>query len=90
MDGRPFVLMGVNCDGELETIQRVSLRDHLTWRNWWNGGREGPLTARYGVTGFPTTLVIDPEGVIRYRGREGPSLEQAIETLVQQAERRRS
>ena len=82
MTGRPFVFLGVNCDHEQETIKRVSLGDHVTWRNWWNGGASGPFTARYGVNRWPTTLVLDANGVVRYRGVPGPAMEQVVETLV--------
>jgi hypothetical protein len=86
MEGRQFVLLGVNCDNEQETIQRVSLRDHLNWRNWWNGGSQGPYTARYGVHSWPATFVLDANGVIRYRNVRGPELEQAVETLLREVE----
>ena len=34
MEGRPFALLGVNCDDEMETVQQVSCRQQLNWRNW--------------------------------------------------------
>jgi hypothetical protein len=89
MEGRPFVLLGVNCDREVETIQQVSFRDQLNWRNWWNGGAKGPFTAQYGVTSWPATFVLDADGVIRYRNLKGPALEQAVEALVRETEQRR-
>jgi hypothetical protein len=89
MQGRPFVLLGVNCDQEMETLQQVSFREHLTWPNWWNGGSGGPFTARYGVDRFPTTFVLDANGIIRYRNLRGSDLEQAVESLVREAEQRR-
>ncbi len=88
MEGRPFALLGVNCDHEMQTIQQVSLRDHLPWRNWWNGGARGPYTELYGVRGLPTTLVLDADGVVRYRGLTGEQLDRAVEGLVREAEQR--
>jgi hypothetical protein len=89
MEGRPFALLGVNCDTEKETLQQVSFRQELNWQNWWNGGSSGPFTARYGINSWPTTLVLDSKGVVRYRGRPGPEMEQAVEKLVRETEKGR-
>jgi hypothetical protein len=86
MEGRPFVLLGINCDEDKETLQLVGFRDQLNWRNWWNGGSTGPFTALYGVSQWPATFVLDGEGVIRYRNLRGPALEQAVESLLREAE----
>jgi hypothetical protein len=88
MEGRPFVLLGVNGDHEVQTIQQVGLRDHLPWRNWWNGGSHGPLTEIYAVKSWPTTLVLDADGVVRYRGLYGEQLDRAVEALVRETEQR--
>src|SRR5438067_12082404 len=88
MEGRPFALLGVNCDQERETLQLVSYRDRITWRNWWNGERE-QYTREYGVRSFPATFVLDGQGVIRYRNLRGPELDAAVEGLVREAEQRR-
>jgi hypothetical protein len=89
MEGRPFVLLGVNCDEEQETVQRVGYREQLNWRNWWNGGSTGPYTALYGVNRWPATFVLDANGIIRYRNKHGAELEQAVETLLREAEQQR-
>jgi hypothetical protein len=82
MEGRPFALLGVNCDNERETLQQVSFTNQITWLNWWNGGAKGPLTAKYGVKSWPTTLVLDANGVVRYRGVPGAAMDQVVEKLV--------
>jgi hypothetical protein len=90
MEGRPFAMLGVNCDEEKETVQQASFRQNLTWRNWWNGGPQGPLTARYDIKRFPTTLVLDANGVVRFRGSpQDPAMEQSVERLVKETERER-
>ena len=88
MEGRPFALLGVNCDEERETVQRVSFRDHINWRNWWNGG--GAITKVYGVRGLPATFVLDVNGVIRDRNPRGAELDEAVDSLVREAERKKA
>ena len=90
MEGRPFVLLGINCDGDKEVIQQASLRNHLPWRNWWDGDGPVQVSARYGVRSFPATYVLDATGVIRYRNLRSPELEQAAETLVRELEQQNS
>jgi hypothetical protein len=86
MEGRPFALLGINCDAEKEVVQQVGLRDYMPWRNWWDGDSGQRITGRYGVRGYPTTYVLDANGVIRYRNLRGAELAQAAEKLVRELE----
>jgi hypothetical protein len=89
MEGRPFALLGVNCDSERQTLQQISFYEHLNWPNWWNGGTRGQFTALYGIDHYPTTFVLDANGIIRYREVPGPELDQAVETLLREMEQQR-
>jgi hypothetical protein len=82
MEGRPFVFLGVNCDDDKESVKQAALRQNINWRNWCNGGARGPFTSLFSVTSWPTTLVLDAEGVVKFRGRPGPEMEQLVENLV--------
>jgi hypothetical protein len=84
MEGRPFALLGVNCDFERETVQQISHSDRIPWRNWWNGS--GTITGLYGVHSFPATFVLDANGVVRFRNLRGQELEQAAGKLVAELE----
>jgi hypothetical protein len=88
MEGRPFALLGVNCDQEKQTLQQVSIRQEINWRNWWNGGVHGQYTAAYAIDRFPTALVIDASGMVRYRGQPGPAMEEVVEKLLRETERK--
>jgi hypothetical protein len=91
MEGRPFALLGINCDQELQTVQQASTRYNVTWPNWWNGGVHGSYTERYGVDRFPTALVLDANGMVRFRGSpQDPRMEETVEKLVREAERPRT
>ena len=51
-------LLSVNTDPERETLLK-SIRDgEITWRGWWDGGRNGPITSRWNVRSF-LVFVID-------------------------------
>ena len=86
--GRPFTLIGVNSDSDLEKIRDVVKRKNLTWRSFWNGpeGTRGPISTQWNVEGWPTIYLIDHKGVIRFRYVRGKALDAAIDKLVKEAE----
>jgi hypothetical protein len=87
MEGRPFVLLGVNTDEDREGIRRVIHKKQLNWRSWWNGpdGTDGPISRDWDVHRFPTIYLIDHQGIIR--AHQPRDLEETVEKLVQEAER---
>ena len=50
-------------------------------------GTGSPLTQEWRINEWPTTFVLDQEGVIRYRGNEvdlgGGNLEEAVRSLLE-------
>ena len=43
------VLLGVNSDDELETIQGAKEREELDYRTWWDGSAPGPIASSWKV-----------------------------------------
>ncbi len=86
MKDKPFVLLGVNSDRDRERVKQFVKDRHVTWRSWWNGGSPtGPISAKYGVQGWPTLYLIDDQGIIRARWIGAPpasELERAVEEWV--------
>src|SRR5437763_15462887 len=91
MEGKPFVLLGVNSDRDRDALKKVMKEEQITWRSFWNGGgTSGPISTAWNVHGWPTLSVIDARGVIRqkYLGSPGGKiLDDEIEKLVAQAEK---
>ncbi len=81
---KPFALIGVNSDKDLEQIRSVVKEKQLNYRSFWNGekGFRGPLSTKWDVRGWPTTFIVDAQGVIRYRNLLGDNLDRAIEMLL--------
>jgi thiol-disulfide isomerase/thioredoxin len=63
---RPFVLLGVNSDRDQELVSQVTRDQQITWPNWWLG-KNREIGQDYPVQRYPTTLVLDHTGVIRFR-----------------------
>ncbi len=85
---RPFVLLGVNTDAQLQSLQRAEKRAQLTWRSWWDGS-DGPIARAWKVSALPTIVLIDHQGRVRYEHGGAPDpadLERRIEALLREAE----
>ena len=80
---KPFALIGVNSDSDLEKIRETVKEKNITWRSFWNGGStSGPISTEWRVRGWPTIYLIDGEGKIRYKGVRGDALDNAITELL--------
>ena len=81
---KPFAIVGVNSDESLDEIREVVGKKNISWRSFWNGpeGTRGPISTKWGVGSWPTTYLLDKDGVIRYKNVRGASLDSAIETLM--------
>lgn len=82
----PFALIGANTDPTPEMGKASQDRHSLTWRSVWIGDPEGPVALRWGVTGYPTTFVIDARGVVRYCfiGPNAEGVDRAVSTLLRE------
>jgi hypothetical protein len=92
MADKPFALVGVNSDSDLEALKDVLKEENISWRSFWNGpkGTSGPISEEWNVSGWPTLYVIDHKGVIRHKYVGSPGdevLDKAIEKLVEAAEK---
>ncbi len=89
MEGKPFVLLGVNSDGDKDKLRKRMEAEHITWRSWWDGGdTSGPIASQFNVHGWPTLYVVDHRGVIRHKWVGFPgeeSFDSAIAKLVEAA-----
>jgi thiol-disulfide isomerase/thioredoxin len=85
--GRPFALLGVDCESDKAAALKVMKEQGITWPNWNDGDPgEGPIAQTYHVRGYPDTFVIDARGVIRHQHLLGSGLDKAVDELIKEAE----
>jgi thiol-disulfide isomerase/thioredoxin len=87
--GKPFALLGINCDDDRDTVCRTVKRKGLDWRSWWDGGPDGGRIRRdWHVDSYPTILVLDHKHVIQFKfnGAPGKELDDAVAKLVKEAQ----
>ena len=84
--GKPFALLGINSDRKIERAKKAIQDNKLNWRSWWQGaaGTGGKISTTWNVSGWPTIVLIDHKGVIRYRAHSID--DKLIKKLVQEAE----
>ncbi len=89
--GKPFAIIGVNSDSDIEVVKKAVKEENLTWRSFWNGpkGTGGPISEAWNVTGWPTIYVIDAEGKIRFKNVQGEKLDEAVEKLLAEMEQKK-
>ncbi len=88
MKNRPFALVGVNSDKNLEKIRAIVKKKNLIWRSFQNSpkGSKVSISQTWAVKGWPTIVVIDENMRIRYRGHNGNMAITKVKELVKQLE----
>jgi thiol-disulfide isomerase/thioredoxin len=81
---KPFALVSVDTDKDIATLRKSITTGEMTWRSWWDGGTDGPITTRWGVVSFPSIFVFDSWGVIRFKDVRGDDLDRAIADLLKE------
>ncbi len=91
LEGKPFVLLGVNSDTDRAQLKKVLDKEKITWRSFWNGGStRGPISSRWNVSAWPTLFLIDAKGVIRHKYIGTPDekpLDEEIHKLIAETEK---
>src|SRR5437899_2418662 len=83
LEGKPFVLLGVNGDVDREAARAAISKEKMTWRSFFDGvGGRGPIAVRWGVSSWPTVYVIDATGVIRSTGAPDAKLDELVDALL--------
>jgi thiol-disulfide isomerase/thioredoxin len=88
LKGRPFALLGINSDGDREGLKAAVAEKGITWPSWWDGGRTGgPIATRWDVHRWPTIIVLDKSGVIRFKNlphNAAKRLDDAVDGLLEE------
>ncbi len=88
---RPFAILGINTNDRLEILRALAASKEVTWRCWWDGDNPdhpGPITTRWNIQGYPTFVVLDHRGVIRFKDLHpfDPQFVPTIDGLIKEAE----
>ena len=85
MAGRPFTLIGVNCDYTPGAARTAIEKNEMGWPQWYDGPEaRGRIAQAYRIQSIPQVFVIDARGVIRFKSLHGPALERAVDGLLRE------
>ncbi len=91
LNGKPFVLIGVNSDRDSKKLEQDLKDNQVTWRSFQNQRKDSePIANEWKVKGWPTLYLIDHKGVIKKKWLGGPGnemLDKEVEKLVAAAEK---
>lgn len=87
MAGKPFVLLGVNSDKDIEVARKYVKEKDINWRSFWSGedGTRGPIPVKWDISTWPSSFVIDAKGMIRYKNLRGDEMDEAVTKLLAEA-----
>ena len=66
LKNEPFQLISISLDEEVSTVTKFQQKTKMPWVNWHNG-KTGGVIDDWGITQYPTVLILDREGIIRHR-----------------------
>jgi peroxiredoxin len=91
LQARPFALLGINSDSDRDKLRSVMAEKGITWRSWWDRNpTAGPIATRWDVHSWPTIIVLDARGVIRFKGlplHVAKPLDNAVDSLLGEMKR---
>ena len=83
----PFAILGVEA-GTREAVSRLKAQHRLTYRSWMDvageGSVRGPIASAWNVLGWPTTYVLDADGVVRFVDLRDEDLLKAVRQLLEE------
>lgn len=90
LKGKPFALLGVNGDEDKTAARKVIESEKVNWLNWSDpvtSGGAGPIVESFHVHAWPSTFLIDANGIIRAKNKQGKALDEAIDALLLEAQK---
>jgi thiol-disulfide isomerase/thioredoxin len=70
-----FVLIGIDTRDDEETLRAFTAENKVVWRQYRD--EDNQVSRSFVIRAFPTYVVIDPEGILRYRGTGASSRQEA-------------
>jgi peroxiredoxin len=82
---KPVALLGVNSDSELEIAAKLAKEEGLSWPSYFDEGTtRGPIARQWAIEFWPTVILLDHRGVIRYRFKGMKKVDEAVEILLKE------
>ena len=90
MEGKPFVLLGVNGDQPGKELIEQNKEAKITWRSFKNSKKNSDISEEWSVQGWPTLYLIDHNGIIQKKWIGSPGdaiIDKEVDKLVAKIEK---
>lgn len=77
-----FAILGINTDDDADSYRANCDEYEISWDNIFNGSTSGGVPQAWGVSGYPTTFLLDAEGRIRFKGLRHDAVAPKVEELL--------
>ena len=81
LDKSQFEIIGIVGDSPADRLRETIEKHDITWSQILSD-ETNKITQNYGINSYPTTLLIDPEGIIVAKNLRGEELEEKINELI--------
>jgi hypothetical protein len=88
LEDKPFALLGIDFDADKKTLKKAEEKNKITWRSWFDG-RGGPIGDKWNIRFLPTIYVLDAKGVIRYKNVRDKELDEAVDALLKEVDKKK-
>ncbi|HSG27398.1 MAG TPA: redoxin family protein, partial [Candidatus Krumholzibacterium sp.] len=79
-----FDIVGISLDNDCGKLEEFVKTEEMKWRQVCDGqGWKAELGQKYAVASIPATLLLDRDGVIRYKNLRGDELVKAVKELIE-------
>jgi peroxiredoxin len=78
---RPFALLAISRDPDIETSRKTAAEHNMTWPCWFDG-HDRSIHRDYNIMGWPTFYLLDQDGRIVNKHLNGSYLERAVAELL--------
>lgn len=80
-DREKFEIIGIVGDSPSEALKKIIEKDSITWTQILSTD-SNKIKETYGIHGYPTTFLINPEGIIVAKNLRGKELEEKVLGLI--------
>jgi len=89
-EGQPFVVVSISLDNDEQAWKTFVARNNMTWNQVRDGGFNGKVSTRFGVTAIPATFSIDADGVLEDQHVGDANIEGKLKKMIARAVERRN
>ena len=84
-DGQPLVVLSISLDSDEAKWKSFVEKNQMTWLQVRDGGFNGAVSKKFGVTAIPATFTIDADGVLEDQHVGDASIDGKLKKLVAHA-----